>query len=395
MATIISGAQDTSTILAAEKVVDMDNEIKDLEPELTQFTTALMKYPSREATRERVDWLEDQLFPRLVTLGSATAASSDTSIQVASGDSATLNVNDLLRNQKTGEAMRVTGITADSAIGVTRGVGGVQAASSASGVQLLIVGNAYAQGADTGTSKVVLRTNQYNYTQIFRNSLSFTNTQDKIELYGGRYVVKEQAKKLVEHKRGIEYALFWGARSSTTSSSAAPIGSMGGAFEYISTHVHDQNGATISASQLDQYLIDDLQFCKQPMIFCSPVVAYNFSQFAANAYRTNSTGEQAYNIKVDAFISGAYGTNVPIVVKRDWNDFTVPASGAAAGYGGWAFVVDMARVSLRPLRERSTKLYPNRQSPGQDLQTQEYLTELSFQFEIEKAHAIIKGVSKT
>lgn len=198
----------------------------------------------------------------------------------------------------------------------------------------------------------------------------------------------------MEHKRGIEYALFWGARSSTAGTSH-PIQTMGGAFEFISTHVHNQNGATLSASQFDQYLIDDLQFCKQPLVFCSPVVAYNFSQFAANAYRTNSTGEQAFGIKVDAFISGAYGTNVPIVVKRDWNDFTKPSSGAAAGYGGWAFVIDMARVSLRPLRERSTKLYPNRQSPGQDLQTQEYITELSFQFEIEKAHAIIEGVSKS
>jgi hypothetical protein len=125
------------------------------------------------------------------------------------------------------------------------------------------------------------------------------------------------------------------------------------------------------------------------------VVAYNFSQFAATNYRTNVTGEQAYGIKINAFISGAYGDNVPIVVKRDWNDFNVPVSGTAAGYGGWFFLIDMARVTLKTLRDRGTNLLLDRQVPSQDLQTMEYLTEFSLQFEIEKAHSYTKGISKS
>ncbi len=392
--TVTSGAVDTNTVLAAEKVVDMDNEIKELEVNTTQFTTALMKYPSREATRERIDWLEDQLLPRTTALA-ATAASSDTTITVTTGDSAVVNVNDMLRNQKTGEMMLVTAVTADT-FSVTRAIGGVAAASSVSGAQsqLLIVGNAFQEGADTSASKVTQRVNAYNYTQIVRNSLSFTNTQAAIELYGGRYKVKEQAKKLVEHKRAIEYILFWGARS-TTASGTHPLHTAGGAVEYISTNKHDQNGATLSASTLDQNLIADLQFCKDPLIFCAPTVAYNFSQFAATNYRTNSTGEQAYGIKINAFISGAYGDNIPIVVKRDWQDFTVPSSGSPAGYGGWFFLIDMSRVALRPLRDRSTKLLLDRQVPSQDIQTMEYLTEFSLQFDTEKAHSYTKGISKS
>ena len=119
--TVTSGAVDTSTVLAAEKVVDMDNEIKELEVNDTQFTTALMKYPSNEATRERVDWLEDQLMPRTASLA-ATCDNAVTSLNFAVGSSAVLNVNDLLRNQVTGEMYRVTGVSADSAIGVTRAI---------------------------------------------------------------------------------------------------------------------------------------------------------------------------------------------------------------------------------------------------------------------------------
>lgn len=353
----------------------------------------LMKLSSKNATRERIDWLEDQLFPRTVTLG-ASATSALTTLVFSTGDSATLNVNDMLRNQLTGEMYAVTAVAADSAVGVTRAIGGVAAASSVSAVQCLIVGNAYQEGASTGTSKVVQRSNQYNYSQIFRHSLSFTNTQGKIELYGGSYEVKEQAKKLVEHKRAIEYALFWGARS-TTASGTHPLHTMGGVIEYVSTNKDNEAGSTLTASELDQQLINMLQFCKDPVLFVSPVVAYNISQFASTYYRTNSTGAQKWGVKIDAFISGAYGFEVPVIVKRDWNDFTVPTGASTFGYGGSAFLIDMSRVSLRPLTDRSTKLYPNRQNPGDDLQTQEFLTEVSFQFEVEKAHGIFTGISKT
>lgn len=175
-----------------------------------------------------------------------------------------------------------------------------------------------------------------------------------------------------------------------------PIQSMGGAIEYISTNAKNESGTTLTASEFDIDLIDLLQFNKQPMLFAAPNVTYNISQFAASSYRTNTTGEQKYGIKIDAFISGAYGFEIPIVTKRDWNDFTLPTSGnSGVGYGGFAFLVDMSRVSLRPLRGRNTQLLRNRQGNGVDGQNVEYLTELSFEFEVEKAHGYIKGISRT
>lgn len=392
--TITSGVVDTGTVLAAEKVVDMAPEIKMLETDTTQFTTALMKLPQNQATRERVDWLEDQLMVRTVTLG-ASATSAATALAFSTGDSATLRVRDLLRNQSTGEAYLVTAISADSAVQVTRAIGGTGAASSASGVQCLIVSNAFEQGADVGTSKVTQRSNQYNYTQIVRHNVSFTNTQGAIELYGGRYEAKEVAKKAVEHKRAIEQTVFWGARSSTAGVSH-PIQTMGGAIEYISTNTNNQSGTTLTASEFDTLLIDYLQFCKKPLLFVAPTVAYNFSQMPSTAYRTNDTGAQSFGIQVDAFISGAYGTSIPIVVKKEWNDFTIPTSGnSGLGYGGVWFLIDMSRVQLRPLRDRSTKLYPDRQGNGEDRRDLEYITEVSLQFEVEKAHAFGKGVSRS
>lgn len=383
--TIMSGMVSTSSELSARKVVDMAPEIAMLHPETTQFTTMLMKLGSRPATRERIDWLEDQLFPRLVTL-SASATSAATTIAVATGDSAVLKVNDLLRVQTSGECLQVTAVGADSSITVTRSIGSVAAATAASGDQVLIIGNTFDQGADVPSAKVTQVSNQYNYTQIFRHSWNFSNTQAEIELYGEGEPNRERAKKLVEHKRALEYSVFWGARDQTGSQ-----GQMGGAFEYISTNVHSESGSTLTAAELDQTLIDHLQYCVKPVLFVSPIVAYNFSQMAASDYRTNTVGDQRFGFVVDAFISGAYGFEIPIVVKRDWNEF----ASASGQFGGWAFLIDMSQVSLRPLRNRSTKLLTNRQGNGIDGVTEEYLTEVSLQFELEKHHGIIKGVTKT
>ena len=192
--TVLKGNVTTADPLSDEQVVDMRNEFAELDPDDSQFITLLTKLGTRAAVREKIEWLEDQLRPRLITL-SATAASSDTSINVTAGFGLYLAVDDTLRNLTTGELMRVNGITTD-AIGVDRGIGSVAAASTVSAAQLLLVGSAYKQGASYGTSRIVKRVLGYNYTEIQRDPFSFTGTETSIEEYGGRNPMKEQVKKL-------------------------------------------------------------------------------------------------------------------------------------------------------------------------------------------------------
>jgi len=52
--TTASGMVDTETILADERVVDMDPEFKLLDPDESQFMTLLNKLPSKAAIREKV-----------------------------------------------------------------------------------------------------------------------------------------------------------------------------------------------------------------------------------------------------------------------------------------------------------------------------------------------------
>ncbi len=382
--TINEGVVDDSDILANERVIDMSDIVSNLEAEYTQFTTALMKVRSKPAHSTKVEWLEDRLFPRKTALA-ASAASADSTITVTTGEGSYFIIGDVVRNALTGEAYEVTSVSANSAA-ITRSIGSVAAASSASGAELVIIGNAALQGATLPTPKILERTAQYNYTQIFRLSYSFTRSLTQSNLYTGGEPNFERKKKAIEHKRQLESALFFGARDLDTGGSE-PQGFMGGLVEFLSTNLHDPSG-TMTATELDIFLQTDLQYgSSNKVIFASPTFARVISTYARDAWTRSTPSNTVWGVKVDGLISGAYGYEIPVFVKREWGEFSTTSS----QYGSWAFVVDFDKVRLRPLQ--NTVLLRNRQANDADRVTEEYLTECSMEVANEQAHAIVKNVT--
>jgi len=382
--TTLTGQVDDNTILSNERVIDMSDVIPMLDPDVSQFTTMLMKVSSSSCYASKVEWLEDQLFPRLSSVASG-GASDGATITVNAGEGAYFRAGDIVRNAKTGVAFRVTSVSTDT-LTIGNHLGRVAFAAHTAGDQLLILGNAAAQGDSLGTRKVLKRVNQYNYTQIFRNPYGFTRTLMASKLYGGPEPDKERKKKATEHKRGIEYGLFWGARNLDTSGTH-PVGAMGGLFEFVTTNVKAAGG-TLTKANLDLYMKDLLQHGTQNVVlFASPVVGMALSGFLRDAWQPVTTDARLWGAKVDGFISGAYGFRVPVVIKRDWNDFST----ASSQYGGWAFLVDMDNVELRKLRD--TSLLRDRQANDSDSYDEEYLSELSCMVQIEQSHGIITGVT--
>ena len=383
--TILSGLVDDQDIEQTQRVPDIATSITMLDPNVSQFTTMLMKVASKPAFNQKVQWFEDQLQPRLSAV-SGSQTSGDTSIEVATGTGQYFRANDLVRNARTGEAFLVGGVTTDTLTTCTRGQGRVAAAAMNDGDQLLIVANAAAQGATLGTRKQTKKVNNFNYTQIVRNPFGFTNTLIASKLYAGNEPANEADKKAVEHKRSIEYILFWGARGDTESDTAT-AGQCGGLFEFVQTNVKDAAG-TLSKTLLDTYLRDLLQHGNEnKVLFASPVTAQALSGFLRDAWQPASVDTKLWGAKVNGFISGAYGYQIPVIVKKDWNDFATSSS----QYGGWSFLVDMDNVALRPLR--STKLLQNRQANDADEETHEYLTETSFEVKQDATHGLIVGVT--
>lgn len=379
-----AGLVDDQDILQNERVIDMDDVITYLDPDTSQFTTMLMRVARKPAESTKVEWLEDDLFPRLSSVASGGATNGAT-ITVAAGEGAYFRAGDIVRNARTGNAVRVTSVAGD-VLTVSVALGRVAFAAAAAADQLLISGNASAQGATLGTRLITKRVAQYNYTMIQRNPYGFTRSLMASRLYGGPEPMKERKKKSVEHKRAIEYTLFWGTRALDISG-AQPVGQAGGLFEFVTTNVKNAAGA-LTTALLNTYMRDFLQHGEQNgVLFVSPVVAAAISGFLQNAWHPTTVETRLWGAKVDGFISGAYGFKVPIVVKRDWNDFST----ASGQYGGWAFYVNFDNIEMNTLR--NTELLRDRQANDADSYDEEYLTEFTLKVKQERTHGIITGVT--
>lgn len=389
MAQTIKGAPVASDDpVSNELVVDMSEKMHKLQPDITQFTTMLMDVSKKEARREVIDWLEEEFRQRTSSLA-ASATSAETSLTVTTGEGNTVfAVNDVVRNMETGEAYLVTSTSANS-IGITRTWGGVAAASSTSVGKLMIIGNAFAQGASSGTVRYVQRVRGYNYIQEFREPISFTYVLEASELYGGREPGKELVRAGINHKQGVENALFFGARDYDTSASPGPRGGMGGAVEYISSNITLAGGA-LTPLEMDTFLMSPLSYASDPVLFVAPTVAMVLSQMYRGIWQPNTGGVQKYGVKVNSFLDSVYGRSIPVIVKKEWIDLNATSN----NYGTWAFLIDMAHVRLRPLRGWPVGgVRRNIGEPSATATVSEFYTPLSLEYGTEKAHGILKGVT--
>src|SRR4249919_3617385 len=166
-----AGLVSTEGVLPDQKVIDMDPVIKMLDLDTDQFTTMLDVLWTKAATREKVNWLEDDYAPKMVKLNAAVADGVATTMVLAPAYKDYVKTYDTIRNLTTSESVRVTAVNADGVtLTIVRGEGSATAAAMTTGQDLLITGSAYPQGADVGDLIYVQRVLGYNYTQIFRTA---------------------------------------------------------------------------------------------------------------------------------------------------------------------------------------------------------------------------------
>src|SRR5262245_39127636 len=388
MAEIAVGASiSTEEVLADERVIDMDPKMRLLDPDQTQYTTMTSRMPSRAATREKFNWLEEQYLTDVFTVDASYTAGA-TTVSVGTTESLALKKYDVVRNMRTGQAL-ILGADPGANGDLTVVPQGTNAAGN-SGDKLLFVGSAFPQASAFPAPKYSQRVLGFNYTQIFRSSWSFALTTVAIELYGGREPAKEAARKAVEHKRELEHNGFFGARFFITTG-ADPQGGSGGLDEFIVTNRFPVGGE-LTSDFLDLSLATVLaKGSPDKVIFTGTVGAYYISRFHRSGQGAfwRPGNESVHGVKVDGFISGVFGTQIPVVVKKEWANYPSGAN----GYNGLMFVIDMSNVERRPLRDSDTKLLTNRQNAGEDRMAAEYLTELGWTVAQERTHGVFTGIA--
>lgn len=394
--TITSGANATDDPLSNDLRVSMDEQVKNQDVDNTQFTTITMKLPSSTAKSFKEEWLVDQYIPKNTALA-VTAASADTTFSITTNEGSYAKVGDIFKFVETGEAVRITGVTASAWTGV-RGIGSTGAATAGTGTAaggIIIISGSNEQGGTLPTSLVTTKTTGYNYTGIIRNSWEFTETAQWVGWYSGNPIAYQRKKIAIEHKREIENSLFDGARS-YTAGTTHPRTTTGGITEFVTTNITNAGG-TLDKGEWNDFLRAGLEYgdTSRKAFFCAPVVAMVLSEFLQDNWVHARPDDNVWGVKVSGVIDAVHGARIPVFVKNDWRRY---GEGTGKHIGSRGVLVDLTDVELvkAPATQNGPRwmaMKSNRQARDKDSLAEEILSEFTFKLATEKVHSILNGVT--
>lgn len=288
------------------------------------------------------------------------------------------------------EFLRVSSVTSDTVIVVTRGVAGSTADALADDAYLLRVGNAQSEGNRSIASSSTNPVKFYNYTQIFKTPYQISKSDLETKKRTGDPKKNEQKRKSFQHAEKIEQALFWGRRHETTdaTNNNMPIRYTMGLRQFITTNVN-----VFTSDPTEDELLD----------FLSPL--FNYESGEAGNERVAFCGNGALNWlnKLRKNASSTYiqynGTITFYGMKlQHW---TIPQGeiyfkshplmNVHPIYQYSMFVLNMAGITYRPLGGRDTKLEKDIQENDADYIKDQWLTECGFEFHFERTFGYIGG----
>lgn len=386
---IIAAHESTANVPASRRVRDVQRGIAYVDPDENPLIaiTRGAKDGSKSCYNSKFEWIEKDMLPPRWDQVNGAATTGEVTVTVDNGGYFT--VGDLVKVGTTGEVLLVTAIVTN-ALTVTRSWGdssGTGAATIGDNVDVRIIGNAIAEGAAVGSPRSTEETYPYNFTQIFRTEFGATRTQSVSENYTGRDRVREAKEKAIEHAVDIEAAFIWGERQEDTATTSAPRRSTGGLLYYLTQNAKS-SVATLTEPELEDWAQDLFAHTggkNTRLLLASGTVVSALNQIAG-ARQQVAPKADTFGVHITRWVT-AHGDFL-IAKHRLLVDGT-----NGDGYDGHAIAVDPSRLKYRYLRESDTKLLKDRQAPGDDKYTDEYLTECGLQVENPAYHGVMSGVT--
>lgn len=332
-------------------------------------------------------WFEDYYGGRYARIATAYSTVDTTLVMTGAGSSSAyiFTVGDVIKNARTGENMLVATIAGATSITVTRAAGTTAAAAGLAGDGIFIVGNASEENGGARNVNSTQSTPQTNYTQIFKTTIALSNTEKEANLYGGKDLPYQRAKKGTEHALDIERAFWFGQKNYSAAFNGAqghPRRFTGGVLEFIeggNSYVQNQGGA-LTAPDLNTFLREGFTYGNsEKMLFTGGYVLQAINEIARGQILMKPV-ESTYGMKISQWVT-AFGTvNIvhnPLFVEE---------------YAGYAFLLDMECFRYRYMNNRDTQLQTNIQAPDADGEVDQYITECGLERKQAARHALLKGV---
>jgi hypothetical protein len=363
-------------------VRDVADKIYLLQPDDAPLTTFTRGIGGKEvADNPKFEWLEDDLKPGTVTVSGSVGTS--TTLVITAGQDTRLRAGDILI-APSGESMLATTVTSATNIAVTRSMGAVTSDTLADGDQLVIAGNALAEGSDAVASVYTKKETLYNYVQIFKDTVTLTEVQDASKSYGGADRKYQQMKKAIEHKRGIEQAFLLGDRFEETTGQA--IRGTGGLNFFITSNVTNVGGVLTEADFEDflrtLFRYSPAMSSPKKLMLANPIMISGINFWAKNALQI-SQSEKSYGIRIATYRSG----HGDLDIVRHWllSDLTE--------WDDYSFFLDPANIKYRYLPGLDTKLHLDTGAKSISSFQDEYRTYCGLQVMQEKTHGILHGIT--
>ena len=383
MPSTVQGVRGTASILQNRQVIDMSKTIHLLEPSsypLVTLCNSLSKV--RPAHNPVVRWMEDELEPLTdLVNGAMTAAAAAMTVD----NGGWWRANDIGHVPRTDENFRVIAV-AGNVLTVTRSFGASAAAAIVDDEPVWNLGPAQREGDTSRALLSTLEVEQSNRTQIVRTPFGTTNTQSATDLYDGNDFDTQARKAAIQHAVQLERFVLWG-KNNQAQVAGQPLRTMSGVYEYIQTNRVDVGGV-LTESEFDAFCEVAFRYggTEQKLGIASGRVLQAINNFHKEKMETVPLKE-AYGLNLQRYVS-PFGT----VLLSYHRQFVGPI------YSSHMLLLDMDKVVLRPLRGGKSMgamavRITNIQANDEDSRRDEYLTEYSLEFQNEKAHALLTGVT--
>lgn len=374
------GTAGTLGVAADTRKLDIGNKIHDLEPNKAPLVVLTSKLGSENATDPKYLHFEDERLPRWVQVNGEVAADG-TAITLDTPGGSYIRANDLLLVPSTGEVIRVAVATSATEVGITggRSVGPTAAAIIPDNERILILGSSLGEGSGARALLSSKPGTVTNYCQIFKTPYGVTNTLKATTLWTPNQLAEEERKAAIEHSIDIERTFLYGEPSEVTSGNY-PVRTTGGLRYWIQTNVQSVSG-DLTWDAMNQFMRTVFRYGgNSKLILASPILLGAIQRVAQGNVQI-APSEKTFGLNINTWQS-PWGK---VMFTNHWliDDYY--------NTNGWGFCIDPSQIKYKVLR--NTFLQRNIQSNDEDLEKNQYITEVGMKIVQEKAMGIIKDVT--
>ena len=363
--------------------IQISDDIDQLEPGKMPFLVLLKQgLGKRTVGNWKFHWFMDSPFPHIDTLnGTVNGCTVDASVTVNVNNGEYWQVWDTFIETSSFGVFRITSITADALTCTV--IVAPSGNNMASADEIINTGSAYESGADYKLPRSTIETQDYNYGQIFRETVGMTEVQQMTEMVAGGADWAYQTRKLMpHHARKLERAAWFNERKYATGGTH-PYGMLRG------IHRWAVDGGTINASwgdftmaKLDTFMLTlveaDQDTERKFFMFTSNTVLGIMSRTAqaAGNYQIKQS-ETTFGVRFTSFQSNATPDAIKVVVHPEF----VQTSGLDTA----AYIMAFSPERLKYVKfagngvNLDTHVRAKIQDPGETIRVDEVYTMFSIQ----------------